>query len=134
MKSEIIPNKLHHNAVIKAFVECAIPNGKRVKKDSIIVDGVSGPQAFRKDILETHRTNVKMMLAELPPKYFTSGGATFNDLWDHSDGTRWTGTLSVMDMLLMLGLALGYVQYILPRDLWVTLPGRLPWLSINLEK
>jgi hypothetical protein len=44
---------------------------------------------------------------------------------------QWTGLHMVVNQLLTMGMALGLASMVLPRDLWVTLPGGMPYFVVN---
>lgn len=83
--------------------------------------------------LAIHRKEITAMLNELPKEFhqFTGGGWSFLQSCYDKDGNQWTGSHKIMNMLFMLGMGIGKVEYLLPRDLWNTLPGCMPYLVID---
>ena len=47
-------------------------------------------------------------------------------------GEHW-GEHPSMDTLFVLGMAVGYVTCLLPRDSWKNLPGGMPYYQVNLS-
>ena len=60
------------------------------------------------------------MLAQLPAEFGerAGGGWSFLNSCQRMDGTLWTGLHSIMEALLVLGLAIGLVEWLLPREHW----------------
>jgi hypothetical protein len=48
-------------------------------------------------------------------------------------GYQW-GEHASMESLICLGIAAGFVRYCLPRDLWTSLPGGLPYFVVLAPK
>jgi hypothetical protein len=73
------------------------------------------------------------MLDELPAEFQASGGGgwTFLNACNDKDGNQWTGMHAVMEQLFCLGIAAGKARWTIPRDMWATLPGGMPYVSIN---
>jgi hypothetical protein len=119
--------KLTISAVNKIFRQCAYPIGKRVPNNAIIVEGVSGEQAFNPQKIAAWRKNILDMLAELPAEahFACLNTNTHNEVW--SVNPMW------VDMLLMLGMAVGAVSASPDRGAWSLCPDGMPYVSINLE-
>jgi len=131
--------QLTSDNVVSVFEECLTQ-----------MDGVAyiDAKALRLDVkfnslkLELHRKDIITMLAELPQDFCSTSktqGASFLNMCMRDDDVQWTGTHAIMDMLTALGLAAGYVSFILPREMWKVLPGGMPYIRIdcptlNLEK
>lgn len=46
---------------------------------------------------------------------------------------QWTDTHSIMEELVCLGIAVGYVSYNLPKPMWSFIPGGVPYITINTK-
>jgi hypothetical protein len=47
------------------------------------------------------------------------------------EGNLWTGEHLTMEKLLVMGMALGMVKLLVPRNLWSTLPGGMPYYLVE---
>lgn len=103
--------------------------------DAVLVEGVVNKFGFHPQRLESHRAQVRTWLAELPHNFRESegGGWSFLNACLLEDGTLWTGEHRRMEQLFALGIGLGMVRSVLPRDLWGTLPGGMPYYVITID-
>ena len=46
-------------------------------------------------------------------------------------GRQWTGMHLTMEYLFLLGIAIGEVEYLLPREMWEAFPGGMPYLVVK---
>lgn len=76
--------------------------------------------------LRDSRQDIADMLAELPDRFRTYEGAEFFAASENRAGWRWVGTDEVahweIEMLVLLGRAIGAVEYIIPREDWTDFP------------
>jgi len=107
-------------------------------KDSnniIIVNGIVNIFGFYKDKLELHKEDIESMLSELPEQFQEEkgGGWTFLNACDRKDGSQWTGEHRNMEMLFCMGIGLGIVNWLMPREMWSAFPGNMPYVVIKQE-
>lgn len=105
-----------------------------------VTDAITGPVtldtcnvlSFDKGRLADHAELVAAMLLELPDEFRESGGGgwSFLNACDDRHGRQWTGLHSTMAELFALGLGLGLVKSLLPRDMWDVLPGGVPYYVV----
>lgn len=97
------------------------------------VEGIVQTVALDHERTEAHRQEIHDMLAELPDKFKTSAGGGYSFLGASVDrhGNLWTGMHQRMEQLFILGIAIGEVEYCLPRDLWTVFPSNIPYLKVN---
>jgi hypothetical protein len=105
----------------------------------VIVEGILNPFAFQVEGLERNRKLIAGMLAELPREFMAvktggGGGWSFLNACMRRDGVQWTGLHRTMDWLLSLGQACGYVTCQLPREMWASMPGGMPYYVIELPQ
>ena len=96
-------------------------------------DGIVRSAGFHPGRLEEHKEEIIELLAELPDAFQESsgGGMSFlNACFDKHDN-QWTDFHMSMEQLLLLGLAIGRVEYLLPRELWNSLPGGMPYFVVK---
>lgn len=123
------PMRLTSENVEAVFKDCLTDEHK------FVVKGVCIGAAFDRDKIEAHEDEIFQMLMQLPAEFHTpcgGGGWTFLNMCIDRDGNQWTDFHQIMDMLVCLGLAIGAVEFLFKqRDLWQTMPGGMPYLSIN---
>ena len=59
------------------------------------------------------------------------GGWSFLNMCVDKDGNQWTGFHEIVDKLLMLGIAIGKMSFLLPKQMWSILPGGMPYVVVN---
>lgn len=99
---------------------------------AVIVEGILSRFGLHAGRLESHRAEVTEMLMNLPLGFRQSsgGGWSFLQACDDREGVQWTGFHMIMSQLFVLGMGLGLVKYLMPRELWSALPGGMPYLVI----
>ena len=93
---------------------------------TVEVEGIHKNFVFDKNILEAERSNIENMLKELP-KRFKQGGS-FGEMYHTEKGRQWTGSFKTMEELMVLGVAIGKLNYPVPKTLWWSLPGGMPYI------
>lgn len=113
-------------SVSATFARCSTVNG------DVVIEGIKGIARFDKGALADHAEMIAWMLLELPDQFRASagGGWSFLNACDDRHGNQWTGLHATMEMLFMLGLAVGMVKLMLPRDMWEALPGGMPYYVV----
>ncbi len=122
--------RLDPNRVKAVFEECHVPADT---KDAVLVEGITGAEEFDFERLQANVEEIEQMLLELPDVYREShgGGMSFTQACIDRHGNQWTGMQMVMNQLFMLGLAIGKVESLLPREMWDALPGGMPYYVIK---
>lgn len=99
--------------------------------------GVMTRVGFHPQRLESHREEIRAMLAELPDDFHegVGGGWAFQNACIDRNGTQWTGMHKVMDELIILGIATKLVDFSLPREMWAVFAGvgGLPYFFVKKE-
>jgi hypothetical protein len=123
---------INPDRVSDIFEECFISRGE--VDGEVHVDSMAGIVSFKNNKVELHKQEIENMLCELPIEFRkTSGGgwSLLNGCID-KDGCQWTGFQSTVLQLFTLGMAIGKVNYLTPRDMWVLLPGKVPYFVIDM--
>lgn len=112
--------------------EIKATNGK-APEGTIMVEGIMNRFGMHPERLESHREDVKSMLSQLPDEFMRSKGDgwSFLNAAVRKDGTQW-GEQPDMEILFCLGMGLNLVKYTLPREMWDTLPGGMPYYTVEL--
>ena len=112
------------------FDECkCIPD----KLGSRAFEGVMNTHVYDTDKISENREQIKSLLMQLPDDFMKSkgGGWSFLNMCVRKDGLQWTGFHAIVEKLMTLGMAAGYVYFLLPKNLWHILPGQMPYIVIN---
>lgn len=101
--------------------------------EHIYVPGIKNNHTFNKARLEENRTTIISMLNELPVEFHKSGGGgwSFLNACNNRYGEQWTNFHFNMEALFTMGLALGLVSELMPREMWDILPGGMPYYMID---
>lgn len=126
--------KLTAETVEKIFIDSLFTDEETKAgqpKDFIEAEGMMTRVGFHPGRLESHRQEVKELLAQLPDTFHeaTGGGWSFLNACVTSDGEQW-GEHRNVDELFMLGIGLKLAKWQLPRTLWRNLPGGMPYVVI----
>lgn len=109
---------------------------RSLPENEIEVDsGFHGIVHFDKTRLESKKAEIAEILLEMDDNFFISGeskGWTFLNLPFDRHGDQWCEQPTAA-ALCILGIALQLVKYVLPKEFWVSLPGGVPYLSIDDE-
>ena len=126
--------KLKAEDVCRIFLECLFKEDEDTNQH-VMVDGITSSLIFHPGRLENHRTEIEAMLDELPEEFHkTSGGGwSFLQACNDKHGNQWTGLHRTMEQLFQLGIGIGRVKCLLPKELWRVLPGGMPYYMV-LEK
>lgn len=86
---------------------------------------------FHPGRLESHREQVKAMLAELDDSFQAKGGGgmSFLNACMTKDGEQW-GEHRNMEQLFVLGIGLGLAKWLSDRSLWRAMPGGMPYVVV----
>lgn len=100
---------------------------------AILVEGIVNNFGFHPERLESHRAEVEKMLSELPIEFFpeTGGGMSFLAACNDKYGRQW-GEHRSMEALFALGIALGKVDLLIPKEMWSVFPGGMPYYVVRL--
>lgn len=113
------------------FTSDEVANGE--PQNAVKVEGIVRNFGFNPTRLEAAKPAIAAMLGELPEEFRADkgGGWTFLNACNTRDGEQWTGMQSTMEELFALGMGVGLVTCVLPRDLWPALPGGVPYYAVN---
>lgn len=123
--------------IYATFVDCLyrdyeVTPGK-IPEGTVVGSGVMSLKVgFHPGRLAAAREDVKSYLLEMHPNFSVGGGWTFLSLCVDKNGVQWGEHVNA-DQLIMLGSALGMVQFMHPREIWHVLPGSMPYLIIDTD-
>lgn len=102
--------------------------------NNVVVAGVVYKYTFDKSKLVEHRKEIIDLLAELPDNFRkqSGGGWSFLNVCEDKHGRLWGEHIHV-DLLMSMGIAIGVVEYLMPREMWPILPGSVPYYVVDLD-
>ena len=125
--------KLKAENVMAVFGRCFYEEDEledgRPPADCVNVHGIMNYYGFNPHRLKEEEENIKGMLSELPAEF--KNGWTFLNLCNDKNGRQWTGSHIVMEALMVLGIAIGKIEYLMPRERWRILPGGVPYVILK---
>ena len=111
------------------FKEEELKDGKP-EGEYISVHGIMRNFGFHPERVKAEKKNIEDMLSNLPEPFSKDGGWSFLKLCEDKNGNHW-GEHLTMELLMVLGIAIGKVEYSFPRELWRALPGGVPYITIK---
>lgn len=123
--------KLTASQVDKVIRGCFFKEGEDTTK-AVKAKGIRLGAGFHPERLEAHRQQVRYMLHQLPHEFFpgTGDGYSFLKMCTSKEDDLW-GQHRDCDALLVLGLALGYIEFMTPHECWEMMPGGMPYLRVK---
>ncbi len=117
--------------VSTVFMDCLFQDGEDTD-NHVKAEGIRSTVGLHPERLESHRDTVAAMLACLPDEFHANkgGGWSFLNVCMDKDGHQW-GEHQNMEQLFQLGIALDLAKWQMPREMWWTLPGGMPYVVIN---
>jgi len=124
--------ELTSNNVKAVFADCLYQKDENTD-DAIMVEGIKAVFGFHPDRIKSHKKNITSMLNGLPNNFKSSigGGWSFLNACEREDGVQWTSLHMIVEQLVCLGIAIGKVTYCLPRELWASLQGGVPYFIVQ---
>lgn len=118
--------------VHSTFLDCLFKKGEDTS-NHIVAEGLVQTVGFHPGRIKKHAQKIHDMLAELPDEFKASGGGGFSFLNACLDrkGRQWAGTHKTQEELVLLGIAIGEVEYCLPREAWASFPGGMPYFVVK---
>lgn len=123
---------LYEDSTVTTFRSEGISGGA-IPADAVSVKGILAAYILNPAKLEEHRSEITAMLLALPEPFMKSkgGGWSFLNACQDRSGEQWTGFHQTMDQLFTLGLGIGRVKNLMPREVWSALPGGMPYYMVD---
>lgn len=101
--------------------------------EAVLAEGISISVGFHPERLRGHREEIASMLSELPENFMESkGGWSFLMACNTRNNVQW-GEHRNMQELFLLGIGLGMVRSLTPREHWEMLPRGMPYYVVNTQ-
>ena len=123
--------KLTKDAVNSTFRSCLFDRPP-ITGTYIKAEGITLTVGFDPAKIEASRDKIHNFLSQLPSSFneSTGGGYSFLQACETNNGEQWTDLHRDMEELFLLGMAAGYVKCLLPRNMWLSLPGCVPYYVV----
>ena len=123
--------KLNSETVREIFLDCLFKENEN-RDNAIMAAGITFSVGFNHTRLNKHREDIVQLLDNLKDEFKQDlgGGYSFLEACFDKDGNHW-GEHRNVEELFLLGIAIDKVEYLLPRELWMALPGGVPYLVIK---
>ena len=117
--------------LVTALFEQALSNNET----DMVVEGILHSYRISKDAVERDRAVIKAWITDLPLEFLMEhgGGWSFLNLCRDRNGEQWSGLHMVCEQLFVLAASLNMAKILLPRSMWSTLPGGVPYLAFTLQ-
>jgi hypothetical protein len=118
------------------FMDCLYKDDEVINGVPVVepikVEGIINNIGFHPDRIEKHRNDIIKELKGFPDEFYdnTGGGWTFLNFCQTKDGVQWGEHIN-MEQLMLLGMAIGHVKYLMPKEIWKVLPGSMPYIVIK---
>lgn len=128
-KSEIIRDTIKHCLYRQEEITDNKPPEGFIEGDAIVKK-----YAFHPGRLDEKKEIIKELLSDMQDPFFMDkgGGWTFLNMPFDRHDQQW-GEQPTAGDLCALGIASGMLKFLLPRDMWSSLPGSVPYVGINLD-
>lgn len=125
-------HKLDSSRVEAIFMDCLFNEGEDTT-GFVPAEGITTKVGFHPVRLAGHKAEVEALLDELPDVFKMSGGGGMSFLQAHEDrhGRQWTDYHKHMEQLFQLGIGVGKVVCLMPREAWHALPGGVPYYGVK---
>lgn len=126
--------KISAKEVRALLLSCLFKEGEDTT-NYVPAEGILSRLGFHPERLEQARPQVVAWLNLLPDNFKEEGGGGMSFLAACMDknGVHW-GEHQSMEQLFLLGIGLGLVKCLLPRDMWQVLPGGMPYYVVLKAK
>lgn len=120
--------------VSKVFFNCYLKNKEEHEneKNPIIVEGIVYKYSFNPIKIEENKDIIISFLQQISKSFYINVGEgdSFLNFCKDKNGELWTTSHEEMEQLMLLGMAIDKIEYCFPREIWISLPGNMPYLVI----
>lgn len=102
-------------------------------ENSLVIESLTMKIGLHPGRVDQHREEIKSMLEDVREKFFlnSGGGGSFLELCETKDGVQW-GQHRDMESLCVLAIAASLGQWCAPQEMWMLLPGGMPYIVFDL--
>lgn len=129
MNRPVITHNNMEKIVLDIFNKCILDDSMQNSRH-VLVQGLEHTFCLKQDVLEGSRETIQEMLRQLPDFFRSEKGWSFNCLGNIKTGP-WAGKHKHFEMLMVLAMGLGMMEYVSERSIWHTLPSGKPYIRIT---
>jgi len=122
-------NNLTSKNVMDTFMFCLFYKEEDTS-NNVPAKGIQLFVGFHPERLKKKEQLITDMLNELPDSFRTNGDSFLN-MCSSKNGQQWCDLHQIMEQLLLLGLAIGKIQYMKERDCWDNFEGGMPYIFVK---
>ncbi len=125
-------NTINPTRVEAIFLDSLFRDGEDTT-NHVKAEGIINNVGFHPERLKGHTLEIESMLYELPDTFKATGGggmSFLNACYDRN-GNQWTGMHATMEQLILLGVGIGKVKSLMPREMRDVLPGGMPYYVVE---
>jgi hypothetical protein len=115
--------------VEEVFLDCLFKTAPEDPSVAVLVEGIMYDVGFDPVQLSKHKDEIIAMLDELSNDF--KQGTSFLNACEDKHGKQWTDLHPRMEQLFQLGMGIKKVRCLIPRALWHSLPGGMPYYQIT---
>lgn len=105
------------------------PESGTESTETVVVQGIANNFVFNKHMLLQEEKHIEELLSDLPEDF--KQGSSFMQMYTNREGEQWTGVIQPLEELLALGVAVGKIHYLVPREQWWSLSGGMPYIAVK---
>lgn len=98
-------------------------------EELVKVQGIINWYTFNRQALEQERKHILSLLSQVT--YRIRHGMSIERVCYNKRQEIWTGSIQTIEALVCLGLAIGKVEYLLPRATWCLLKKKMPYVIMK---
>jgi len=121
--------KLTSENVSRIVSDCLFRTGEDTS-NAEMVQGFRHKFGFNPEKLEKNQSTIMGFLNQLADEFKDGGGWSFLQACMDKEGEQW-GEHSNVDELICLGMAIEKVEFVFEKEMWVNLPGGMPYIVIK---
>lgn len=128
--------KLTGVEVRRIFTDCQFKPDEitpgEVPEGAVEAEGIVARFGFHPERLASHKDEITELVMQLPDEFRMSkgGGWSFLNMCQDREGYQWADLHQTMEMLLVLGIAVGKMMIQIPKELWPMMPGGVPYVAV----
>lgn len=103
---------------------------------ALIVEAIVAKFGFDGEKIQERSGEIRALLDQMPDEFHRSGGGgwSFLNLCMAKNGQQWADEHRTMEGLVALSIAAGMGSFQLPRDIWESLPGGMPYIVFDTAR
>jgi hypothetical protein len=124
--------------VVRIFNDClftdeevAAVKEEQLKELAVVVEGIKVRLGLNKERVEKNKSEIVAIINKMHPN-FREGWSFLNLVLD-KDMKQWASDHRTAEQLLILATAAGICRYTVPRQMWASMPGGLPYIQLDIE-